>query len=156
MISTDVVLDANLLVLLVVGMASPSYIARHRRLREYTAEDFLLLKAMLGPVRRVVVTPNVLTEASNLLRQTPEPIRSEAGEVFRRLIAGLDETYIPSRTAIGRDEFMALGLADAASLETNSTENTLLTVDFDLYWRALHAGQRAENFTHHREAAGLI
>ena len=33
-------IDANLLVLLVVGRVGRDLIAKHRRLREYTAEDY--------------------------------------------------------------------------------------------------------------------
>jgi len=39
-----VVVDANLMVLLVVGSASKEYIAKHKRLRDdYTVDDFELL-----------------------------------------------------------------------------------------------------------------
>ena len=61
-----VVLDANLLVLFVVGIASPSYIAKHKRLAAYTENDFALLTDLLSAAGSVIVTPNIVTETSNL------------------------------------------------------------------------------------------
>ena len=43
-----VVVDANLLVLLVVGAASTRFISRHKRLSAYAIEDFELLGLILA------------------------------------------------------------------------------------------------------------
>ncbi len=64
-----VFIDSSLLVLLVVGSAGRDLIAKRRRLREYTVEDYELLIDLLSPVDQVFVTPNTLTETSNLLAQ---------------------------------------------------------------------------------------
>ena len=53
-------IDSSLLVLLIVGSVGRDLIAKHRRLREYTAEDYQILIDLLGPVDRVFVTPNTL------------------------------------------------------------------------------------------------
>jgi hypothetical protein len=53
-------IDTNLLVLLTVGSVGRDLIAKHRRLREYTAEDYDLLLNLLGNFDRVFVTPNTL------------------------------------------------------------------------------------------------
>ena len=65
-------IDANLLVLLVVGSAGRDYISKHRRLRRFSKEDYDLLLRLIRKAkgtRRVFVTPNTLTETSNLLGQ---------------------------------------------------------------------------------------
>ena len=41
------ILDANLLVLLVVGLVDPKLISQHRRTRRFVEEDFPLLKQAL-------------------------------------------------------------------------------------------------------------
>ena len=69
-------LDANLFVLLVVGSESRELIAKHRRLRNYSAEDYDILVELLENADRLFVTPNTLTETSNLLSQHGEPERS--------------------------------------------------------------------------------
>ena len=66
-------IDANLLVLLIVGSVGDELIARHRRLQNFTAEDYRSLRNLLDRVDQVFVTPNTLTESSNLIAQHGEP-----------------------------------------------------------------------------------
>ena len=50
MARAGVFIDSSLLVLLVVGSVGRDLIEKHRRLREYTAEDYDLLIDLLRPV----------------------------------------------------------------------------------------------------------
>ena len=69
-------LDTNLLVLLVVGSESRDLISKHRRLEHYSSEDYDILYRLLEDADELFVTPNTLTEASNLVSQHREPERS--------------------------------------------------------------------------------
>jgi len=153
--ASSIVLDANLLVLLIVGLASPSYIASHKRLRAFTVGDFLLLKDLLASAASIVVTANSVTETSNLARQIAEPARTSVSRILRELVirAETQELYIPSSQAVEQAAFLRLGITDAATLDTLGPDNKLLTVDLDLYLEALRQGKAAENFTHYIEAA---
>lgn len=72
-----VVVDANLMVLLVVGAASKNYIARHKRLRNhYTVYDFELLGLLVAEFSDIVVLPHILAEVSNIARQIDGPARA--------------------------------------------------------------------------------
>ena len=77
MISTDLrkskglLIDTNLLVLLTTGTLNTSYIEGHKRTGHYTVEDFDLLLAIIDQFQFLVVIPNILTEASNLLKGSP-------------------------------------------------------------------------------------
>ena len=135
--------DANLLVLLIVGSVDVRIIARHRRLSDYTATDYFNLIALLGRVNRIFVTPNTLTEASNLLRQHREPERSSLMAGFGTLIDDSDEIVVVSAQAAANPHFAQLGLADAALLEAINAQTPLLTVDGDLYGVALGMGESA-------------
>ena len=150
MTDRDVILDTNLLVLFVVGTASPKYIAAHKRLQAYTALDFKLLTGLLVAVSRVIVTPHVLAETSNLVRHANEPGRTYILETFRDLLWNLDENHVPSLRVAARPEFIALGLTDAVLLEAARSGATLITADFDLYRAALAAGLSVVNFTYHK------
>lgn len=145
-----VILDTNLLVLFVVGVASPDYIATHKRLRAYTNSDFTLLKELLKPANRVIVTPHVLAETSNMAGHANEPARTHIMKTFRGLLAKLDERHRPCVEVAERPEFVVLGLADAALLALDDSDATLLTADLDLYLAARRAGRPAVNFTHHK------
>ena len=144
------VVDANLLLLLVVGTAGEKYISKHKRLAEYTAADYKLLAQTISCVDRIIVTPNTLTETSNLLGYIAEPDRSYLYEVFRLLIGTAEEKYYASKQSSQRHEFPKLGLTDSALLEAVSDDNPLLTVDLDLYLAALANGGKAVNFNHMR------
>ncbi|HWG07258.1 MAG TPA: hypothetical protein VG271_19820 [Beijerinckiaceae bacterium] len=147
-----IILDANLLLLLVVGMASRTYIATHQRLTAYTTDDFLLLRTFLSKAKWIVVTPNTLTEASNLVAYIADPARTRIYEVFRTLVKtpGIEEQYVESVIAVDRIEFLRLGLTDAALLHNTTASRVLLTADLDLYLAATKKGLQAENFNHLR------
>ena len=136
-------IDANLIVLLVVGLAGRELIAKHRRTRMFTVEDFDRLIRAVSPVAELRVTPNTLTEASNLLGQHGEPQRSRLLLTLRTLIERSPEIVVASVDAARRDAFPRLGLADAALLEVVSADAPLLTVDFGLYRAALESGEVA-------------
>lgn len=148
-----VALDANLLVLLMVGLAKPTYIKAHKRLESYNFDDFRRLGSILNQFEHIVVTPNVLTEASNLSRQIAEPARSHIASVFARHIPTLTERYVPSTEAAARTEFVWLGLSDAGLLEIAQEKVVLLSADGKLCSAAQSAGGEALNFNHIREAA---
>ena len=139
-------IDANLLVLMVVSSIDRSSIPKHRRARQFTEEDYDRLMGMVGRMKRVFVTPNVLTETSNLLADRSDPrFLRQLGS----LIENSDEITVASRTAAGNRMFSRLGLSDAALLEAVSVERPLITVDFDLYGAAAAKGEGvAYNFTY--------
>ena len=126
-------LDANLFVLLVVRNVGRDLIEKHRRLREYSAEDYEILIDLLDRVQRVYVTPNTLTETSNLLAQHREPERSRFFDRLRFIIHESEEVVIASAVASSNSAFNRLGLTDAALLEVVTPETPLVTVDLDLY-----------------------
>ncbi|MDE0626808.1 MAG: PIN domain-containing protein [Bryobacterales bacterium] len=146
-------IDANLLVLLVVGSTGRDLISKHKRLRgAYTAEDYDILVDLISPVDRVFVTPNTLTEVSNLLGHHAEPERSQLFDKLRTLIQESEEIVIASEDASSNRKFRRLGLADAALLELITTKSPLLTADLDLYLAALAKGHEAAvNFAHYRK-----
>ena len=144
-------IDANLLVLLIVGSESRDLISKHRRLKEYTAEDYEILVKLLQPTDQLYVTPNTLTETSNLLGQHGEPERSSRFQRLRLWIYETQEIMVASSDAADNTNFERLGLTDAALLEVVTVETPLVTVDLDLYWAAQEKGfDAAVNFTHYR------
>jgi predicted nucleic acid-binding protein len=146
-------LDTNLLILLIVGQASPAYIGKHKRLRDFSASDFNLLMSLLNQASSIRFTPNTLTETSNLLNQTNEPMRSVLFRKFRDIVDKFDETYIESRLGAQQTEFVRLGLTDAVLILLSiDTSLILLTTDLGLYLAATERGLNVVNFNQHREA----
>jgi hypothetical protein len=145
-----IALDANLLVLFIVGLVEPKYISVHRRLKAYDVEDFRVLKSLIDAAAGIVVTPNALSEASNLLRYINEPAKTRIGIAFRNFIKDTQEIYVPSADASARREFLRLGLSDSALLEINKADIVLLSADLDLCLASDAAGYTAFNFNHIR------
>lgn len=142
-------IDANLLVLLVVGSVDRRLVEIHRRTRTFTVEDYDRLLSIVESVRRVYVTPNTLTEASNLLEDPRDP---RFLECLRIVIEESEEIVISSVHAACKSEFVRLGLSDAALLDVASSERPLITVDLQLFSAALKKGELAAfNFTHLQE-----
>ena len=151
MLPTKIYIDANLLVLLVVGATGKHLIAKHKRLNTFLIEDYEQLVNLVGQIGHVLVTPNILTEASNLLGQHGEPERSLIFRTFRHLIEKTEEVFVDSEAAAGNSNFIRLGLTDAALLEAVSSSTPLITVDFDLYRAALTIDLAAAfNFRHYQ------
>jgi len=146
-----VLLDSNLLVLFIAGMSSREYIGRHRRLRDYSEEDFDLLVEFIRPMSALVVTPNILTEASNRLSGIAEPARSHIADTFRQIVGSMDERFVQSTRAVEQREFPRLWLTDAAVLTELANSHVLLTADLDLYRAASQRGYSAVNFNHLRQ-----
>ncbi len=148
-----VALDSNLLLLYVVGSASRHYIAAHKRLRAYSVTDYDLLVEQLGFVSTLLVTPNTLTETSNLIDHIGEPARSRIYEYFCKLLtlAEVKETYVPSERAAALADLPRLGLTDCTLLSLCAQGIPLLTVDIHLFLAASRQG-KAVNFNHLRDA----
>jgi hypothetical protein len=149
-------IDTELLVLLIVGLASRRYISKHKRLKTYTELDFDLLQDVLLKFERIILMPNVLAETSNFLGYIDEPIRSEVFAAFRKFILAEQERYFKSATAVEQNEFLRLGLTDACLLLAAADDHVILTADLDLYLAACSKGHKAVNFTHLREAGGVF
>lgn len=151
MLPAKIYVDANLLVLLVVGATEKGLIAKHRRLKTFETADYERLVRLVNQTGIVLVTPNILTEASNLLAQHGEPERSRFFQTLRMLIEETEEVVVASREAAENSQFIRLGLTDAALLEVVSSSNPLITVDLDLYLAAISKeSEAAFNFRHYQ------
>ncbi len=141
-----ILVDANLLLLYVVGLHDRAFIPRFKRTARYTPDDFDFLQMLLGEFKRHVTLPNVLTEVSNLLGTGSKPILELFGEVIRQE----KESYVPSARASREDSYRRLGLTDAGILDRVGQGLLLLTDDFDLWVTAQGRGLDAINFNHVR------
>jgi hypothetical protein len=131
-----IALDTNLLILFVVGLADSKLISVHKRLRAYSISDFDLLSSMIAMSSGVMVTPNTLSEASNLLRQISGPAADAISSALKLMIENTSEIYVKSSIASARPEFLHLGLTDSVLLEINASDVVVITADLDLYLAA--------------------
>ena len=145
-------IDTNLLVLLIVGLTNPDYIAGHRRLHKRTVEDFDEIYEFCGQSDEIVVVPHILAEVSNL---TDQPYRRDIRRTLRRFIETTVELQTEARVVAGSDVFDRLGLTDAVILHVcthgGSARPTLLTTDEKLANAVISRGGAAQLFAHMSE-----
>ena len=155
-VAAALALDSNLLLLYVVGRASPSYIAKHKRLYpKYTEADFDLLVKQLNKFSVLLLTPNTVSEVSNLIDYIGNPARTHIYTVLHEMLKSLplfEERYVPSIAASNRLELAQLGITDCALLTLSAEGIALLTVDIKLYIAASRLNENTMNFTHLQEA----
>lgn len=154
MLPQKIYIDSSLLVLLVVGETDKRLISKHRRLEDFQEEDYERLTRLINKIDQVFVTPNTLTEASNLLAQHKDPERSRFFAVLRTLIERSEEIFVASETASHNNQFKRLGLTDAVLLEVISNSSPVVTTDLKLYLAATrNEAQSALNFWHSQSLA---
>ena len=146
----SVLLDANLLVLLLLGNLHRDWVGRHRRLSRFRPEDLDVLHRVLRPVRRLYTTPSVLAEVSNLAFSREDSRRVEVMRALASLIGVVDEVYARSDELATTGAFHRLGLTDAAVVEAARLPCVVLTDDFALAGYLQAAGLRVINFNHLR------
>lgn len=151
----QILLDSNLLVLLVVGLTEPALVGRHKRTRNFAVGDFDLLLDVLKSFSQVLVTPQIVTEASNLISQIEGPIASRLRQTLAKTLNANNERHEDSRSLCTEPEYLRLGITDAAVLRIAKQSIPILTVDLDLYLAAARFSGLAVNFNHIRQTGWL-
>lgn len=148
----SLVLDANVLVLLIVGSVERQSIALHKRSRQFTEADFDLLVETIERFDRWVVTTSVLTEASNLLAHTHEALKERLLAALGRFVGIASEERPESRAVVTEPVFTRLGLTDAGLVTCVQSGHCLLTTDLGLYLAVAKLSDNVVNFNHLRQS----
>lgn len=131
----SLLIDTNLLILLVVGSHSVDRVANHRRLEGFAAKDFHRLADILSAAQKLIVTPNILTETSNLLGSPKNPFDAPLFQMLSEIVRNaevLEEIYIPSAEIAEMPQFPYLGLTDSGILSLKERNVVILTRDMRL------------------------
>lgn len=145
----QILVDTNLLLLLVVGTYRTDLISDHKKTNSFDIDAFETLLMRIDGAD-LIVTPNVLTETSNLVSLIGDPHKTCLRLVLGEVIKGMSEIYIRSSEASSVPAFAKLGLTDAGILELREGAGLILTTDLDLHQAALEFGLASENFTNYR------
>ena len=149
----SLLLDANILVLLIVGGVDRASILLHKRTRNFVQADYDLLVATIAGYDGLVVTTSVLTEASNLLAYTNDSLRERLLAALGRFIGAVSEQRPESASVVSEQIFVRLGLTDAGLMTCVRAGHSFLTTDLDLYLAAVEISQNAINFNHLRQSS---
>lgn len=132
---SGVLLDANLLILLLIGQLDHRYVARFHKTKSYSVADYRVLLQFLGQFERIIVTPHILAEASNLAGRMPGDRRYNCFQILAALLRNvmaplvIDEQHRPARLLTGEPAFNRLGLTDAGILHRAAHRHYLVLTD---------------------------
>jgi len=147
----SVLLDANVLLLQVIGSCDRGWIERFGRTSEvFGPDDFDLLQLYLHGADALVATPSVLTEVSNLCRGVSGSSRARARAALAQVISICDERHVPSRDSAVHPAFARLGLTDVGIVLLARSGIQVMTIDLELYVELARQELDVLNFNHLR------
>ena len=147
-----ILVDTTILLLYFIGAYDQDLIPKFKRTRQFTVEDHAILIRLLGLFDKIVTTPNILTEVSNLSGQLGEPKKSEYFKKFSSGISLLEEEYVASKDVADMQEFVRFGLTDTGIVHLTRGKYLVLTDDFRLSQYLQSAEVDVINFNHIRPA----
>jgi hypothetical protein len=144
--------DSNLLTLFLVGYFDVSLVPVFKRTRAYSENDYELLSFILLECDRLVVTPSVLAEVSNLCAHLDSARRADFFKFVSRLLPSeLFTERLVSLDGVARATgFVRLGFTDATIEQLSALGVPVLTDDLALYVHLNELNREAFNFTHLR------
>lgn len=142
----SVLVDTNLLLLLLLGAFDPARIHKFKRTQQFSDQDFYLLVNFLNTFDKVLTTPHILTEVSNLGGQLGSDFKKAFFAVYAKSLQKLEEVFRASIEIVATDLFSNLGLTDAAIGLVCSDAMIVLTDDSVLAQTLATKGIRALPF----------
>ena len=145
--SKGLLVDTNLLVVLVIGALNPDQVSRHKRTSNYLASDYQLLQSFVDQFKVVVTTPNILTEASNLLEGYAYR-GQQAFVILERIAQFTHEVFydsVPTMSTYPKS-YLKFGLSDAVIHRIAEDNYAVLTDDLNFCAYLQGLGLVAVNF----------
>jgi rRNA-processing protein FCF1 len=149
--SNGLILDSNLLVLLGVGLFDTKLISRHRRTSTYDIDDFQRLRNFKTQFHRIVVTPHILAELSNLTLGRAGAGIDQLPISIVETIKTAHEIHVEKDVLVAKANVARFGFTDAGIIELAVSQQLLVLTD-DLPLANLLEKSRAPviNFNHLR------
>lgn len=108
--TSRLLVDTNLLVLLAVGTVNRRRIEVFKRTRQYTIRDFDPLLRVLGNWNSLYTVPQVMAEVSNLT-DLAGPERQQVRHFLKNVVFEVTEVNVSQRSSRRRAELLDFGLS---------------------------------------------
>ena len=113
----QILIDANLLLLYLIGQYDLLEIEKCKKLSNFCKEDFKLLTQFISEYSKIVTTPHILTEICNLANYYKGTKRDEIFSEIQNIIPNFLEKSETSELLVIGEPFIKFGLADTAILK---------------------------------------
>ncbi|WP_146030606.1 hypothetical protein [Castellaniella caeni] len=141
MMADKLIIDANLLLLLVIGaLDNGGQIKNSKRLGGYDWADYEVVVKLMGTFRSVHITPYIAAEVSNLI-DLRNQARTRAFAVAKVLFSEFGQVDSLISRDVGGPVFLGFGITDASLVEL-AKSYTILTNDsrlLPLLWASCEA-----------------
>lgn len=137
-----VLLDTNILLLLGVGLVRADLVGRFKRTEAYQRRDFIRLHQWIRHANRVVTTPHILAEFSNLFFRGASRGR-ESPMAALNAIRAMAEIVVVRDEWIASPELLRLGVTDVGIVVVACREQILVMTDDAALFRQLETEQCA-------------
>lgn len=152
---TGILVDTNMLMVYLVGLLNPRWVDHVGAGRGYTKVDFEFLSLVFGEFKKLVLTPAILAEVSNLSRS-----RLPSTERFFELLAQLlpSSAFVEQFANVGTVAvargFVPFGFTDATIEEIGASGIPVFTDDATLYDYLASRNVEVFNYNHIRMFVG--
>lgn len=145
-------IDTNILLLYYVGHVNRERIVRFKRTKQFLPDEYDLLVAFTQAFKKLVTTPNILTEVSNFVNQLKEPERAQCYALLAKSTEVIQESYLPSLEVVKQGwGFQKYGLTDCGLLTLARDKYLVLTDDLKIASYLQSQDVAAVNFNHLRQ-----
>ncbi|TCN65410.1 PIN domain-containing protein [Acetobacteroides hydrogenigenes] len=146
----NIVLDCNIFILLIIGSLGHEHVRKNKRTNIFDVNDYLLLMNIISN-SNIITTPNILTEASNLLENYEYSGAKIGLKGISTLINNTIEVYKSSSELIYHESFLKFGLSDTSVFNLCYEKKAVaITIDFPLYGYLSSLSLDVINFNHLR------
>lgn len=139
-INKEIIIDTNRLLLLLIGNYDESEGSDFLKRFDYSKEDYKILKNFISQLNiKIVITPQILSEISNLLNKNIKPEKSFERVIewlvkISRLLKETKESYIEKNIILNEDIVKKLGFTDTSIIISSRNNGfPVLTGDIRLY-----------------------
>ena len=147
-----IIVDTNLLILFLIGIYDSRYISKFKITCKYSEEDFKILKDIVKGFKKIIITPHIVAELSNLSMKIPENRLKEYFKYFIEILKKSDEINIDKNSILLNKYIDKIGVTDVGiMLASENNEFLFITDDFQLANISFSKGLPVINFNHIRE-----
>jgi len=146
-----IIVDTNLLILFLVGKYDIDYISKFKITYKYSIEDFEILRDFVVKFKKIIITPHILAELSNLSMKITENRLKEYFKYFIEILKKSDEINIDKNSILLSKYVDKIGITDVGIMLASENNDLLfITDEFRLANISEYEGIKVLNFNHIR------
>lgn len=111
----EMIIDANLLLLYIVGSFNIDTIINKRftKTNGFNKDEYNLLMYIIDKAKKIIVTPNILTEVCNHSEKINNSLKFDYYQLFKKLYNNFEEKLVLTKEAFNFNKVHDFGISDS-------------------------------------------